>query len=136
MNKKKPKDYLLSNVPTNVIANPTPVRPDQSYVVKFNVAAWLKFLKPGSHEVKLVTVVKDQVRKTTTEVDLGVPSIGSLVMMSGVASVKVTGAIEEMHVTMRSEDNFLDFRVDELFVQRKQQAQKKSKNDVRMYANE
>ncbi len=121
------KGYLLSQVPEHIVANPNHLKPEQFYTSQYNVAAWIKFLKPGQDNFRLCLKYRDQEKEHLTELDQGFPNASQQVLASGIATVKTKGPITNMQVLVVSADKKLDFKVEELFVQRKEDIKKDQK---------
>jgi len=131
MSSHQNRQYLLTQVPEHVVDNPAYLKEGQSHLARYNVAVWLNFLNFGPNPVKLQLKYRDELKEHLVDIDQLTLNQSGQVLLSGVAFLKCRGRIGTMQILASSLDKKLEFRIEEIFVQRheeKSQSNAKSKN--------
>lgn len=85
---------------------------------EFNVAAWVQLKGPAS-QVLLVVEHQDEAGRHEALVDKASTSGDGSLLMSGLVSLRFTGKVEQVKVSLVIAEQGVTFRVDELYMQRR-----------------
>ena len=104
----------LTDVPDHILGQPANTVRGTKWQSDYNIAAWFRFKQLTHDMVKLHIHWTDEAGEHILCVDQTTINSQSL-LLSGIARVKVLGAIKSMSVAVETAN--LSFTVDELFVQ-------------------
>ncbi|MGB1220427.1 MAG: hypothetical protein ACPG43_02750 [Alcanivoracaceae bacterium] len=85
---------------------------------EFNVAAWVQ-LKGTATQVLLVVEHEDDAGQHEALVDKATTNGDGALLMSGLVSLRFTGEVKNVKVSLVMAEQGVTFRVDELFMQRR-----------------
>ena len=84
----------------------------------FNVAAWVQLKGPAT-QVLLVVEHEDEAGRHEALVDKAATSGDGALLMSGLVNLRFTGEVSRVRVSLVIAEQGVEYRVDELFMQRR-----------------
>lgn len=106
--------HVLTRVPEHIVDTPHHIVGQQRWQRRYNVAGWIRFEEQDDSPVRLILRFRDASGIRDVAVDQSKINNKTL-LLSGVASLKVTGRIERMELLLQCDKRH--YTVDELFVQ-------------------
>lgn len=118
MQSQKTYDYLLRQVPVNIIENNPKISAKQKQNVKYNIASWINFKAPCRSRLALELRVQDNEKIHQIKIDHALSVTNGQVLFSGQVGFKCEGPIQSMQILLVSEEKNLPFNTDEIFIQK------------------